>query len=161
LFLKRKVLGARLSVRFSTVGVLFFYLFRLLGAAARRVSNGGVNQRPSSWSASKVILSKSLTRISMRIRQTPPIGNRKSEIRQILASARSAFRRAVGNNTMTIKKGGDPRLSFPPDLNEILQRMAKDKMRSWLQPKSGDLLRDVVFLQRRTAKEQKQIARGI
>jgi hypothetical protein len=34
-------------------------------------------------------------------------------------------------------------------------------MRSWLQPKSGDLLHDVIYLQKRAAKENTKTARGI
>lgn len=55
----------------------------------------------------------------------------------------------------------DPRLTWSPDFNEILKRMHKEEMRSWLQPKSGDLLRDVVYLQGRTATEKNRTVRGI
>ena len=62
---------------------------------------------------------------------------------------------------MTKRKSGDPRLSWPPDFNEILKRIHKEEMRSWLQPKSGDLLRDVAYLQGRTATEKNRTVRGI
>jgi hypothetical protein len=39
--------------------------------------------------------------------------------------------------------------------------MHKEEMRSWLQPKSGDLLRDALYLQRRAVKEKNKVARGI
>ena len=42
---------------------------------------------------------------------------------------------------------------------EIARRMHKEEMRSWLQPKSGDLLRDVIHLQGRAAKEVNKTAR--
>ena len=62
---------------------------------------------------------------------------------------------------MAKRIGSDPRLTWPPDFNEILKRMHKEEMRSWLQPKSGDLLRDVVYLQGRTATEKNRTVRGI
>ena len=55
---------------------------------------------------------------------------------------------------MATKKGGDPRLSWPPDFDEIFKRMHKQEMWSWREPKSGDLLRDVGYLQGRIAKEK-------
>jgi hypothetical protein len=39
--------------------------------------------------------------------------------------------------------------------------MHKEELRSWLEPKSGDLLRDVVYLQGRIAKEKNRTVRGI
>lgn len=62
---------------------------------------------------------------------------------------------------MAERKAGDPRLTWPPDFNEIIKRMHKEEMRSWLQPKSGDLLRDVAYLQGRAAKEKGRTIRGI
>ncbi len=62
---------------------------------------------------------------------------------------------------MAEKKLGKPALEWPPDFIEIIQRMHKEEMRSWLQPKSGDLLRDVIYLQGRAAKEKNQTVRGI
>jgi len=62
---------------------------------------------------------------------------------------------------MAKRKVGDPRLTLPMDFNEILERMHKEEMRSWLQPKSGDLLRDVTYLQGRAAKEKNRTIRGI
>jgi hypothetical protein len=43
---------------------------------------------------------------------------------------------------------------------EILRRQHREEMRSWLQPKSGDLLHDVIYLQKRAAKENNKTARG-
>ncbi len=62
---------------------------------------------------------------------------------------------------MTKRKCGDPRPSWPPDFSEILKRMHKEEMRSWLQPKSGDLLRDVAYLQGHTATDKNRTVRGI
>lgn len=59
------------------------------------------------------------------------------------------------------QKGGDWRHAWPPDFMEIMRRLHKEEMRSWLQPKSGDLLRDVIYLQGRAAKENNKTARGI
>jgi hypothetical protein len=62
---------------------------------------------------------------------------------------------------MAQKGDGNPRLKWPPDLDEILRRMHKEEMRSWLTPKSGDLLRDVLYLSGRAAKEKDKAQRGI
>ena len=67
----------------------------------------------------------------------------------------------VGNDVMRKSKGGDPRLSWPPDFDEIFKRMHQQEMRSWREPKSGDLLRDVGYLQGRIAKEKNRTVRGI
>jgi hypothetical protein len=39
--------------------------------------------------------------------------------------------------------------------------MYKEEMRSWLQPKSGDLLRDALYLQRRAIEEKSKDVHGI
>lgn len=62
---------------------------------------------------------------------------------------------------MAQQKGRAAPLEWPPDLAEIARRMAKEEMRSWLEPKSGDLLRDVMYLQHRAAKEKNKTVRGI
>ncbi len=62
---------------------------------------------------------------------------------------------------MAGKKGGDSCLTWPPDFNEIRKRLHKEEMRSWLKPKSGDLLRDVTYLHDRAAKEKNRTIRGI
>lgn len=58
-------------------------------------------------------------------------------------------------------KADDSRRERSVDLMEILRRQHKVEMRSWLQPKSGDLLHDVIYLQKRAAKENNTTARGI
>jgi hypothetical protein len=62
---------------------------------------------------------------------------------------------------MAEQKGRAALLEWPPDLAEIARRMAKDEMRSWLEPKSGDLLRDVMYLRDCAAKEKNKTIRGI
>lgn len=62
---------------------------------------------------------------------------------------------------MTKRKNNGLSPSWTLDFNEIRKRMHKEEMRSWLQPKSGDLLRDVAYLQGRTAAEKNQTVRGI
>lgn len=62
---------------------------------------------------------------------------------------------------MASTKGTRPGLSWPPDFNEIAQRMAKQDYRDWLEPKSGDLIYDVTFLQKRTAQAKNSKVRGI
>ena len=44
---------------------------------------------------------------------------------------------------------------------EVIKRMHKEEMRSGLQPKSGDLLQDVVYLQKRTVAEENRTVRGV
>lgn len=51
--------------------------------------------------------------------------------------------------------------NWPPDFAEISARAAKREMREWLQPKSGDLLADVRFLQLKTTKEKDPQSRGV
>jgi hypothetical protein len=51
--------------------------------------------------------------------------------------------------------------SWPPDLGEIMQRINRAEMRSWLEPKSGDLLSDVWYLGSRAAKEKNTKIKGI
>jgi len=66
------------------------------------------------------------------------------------------------SDTMTAEKarrGPDP--VWRPDFNEIIRRMHKEEMRSWLQPKSGDLLRDVIYLQASISGEKNSKIRGI
>lgn len=62
---------------------------------------------------------------------------------------------------MAERRGRPPALQWPPDLAEIARRLAKEEMRSWLEPKSGDLLRDVMYLQGRAATEANKTIRGI
>jgi hypothetical protein len=59
------------------------------------------------------------------------------------------------------RKGADPGRAWPLDFTETVRRLHKGEMRSWLQPKSGDLLRDVIYLQGRAAKANSKTARGI
>ena len=62
---------------------------------------------------------------------------------------------------MAKRKADGPRPAWPPNFGEILTRMHKEEMRSWLQPKSGDLLRDVWYLQGRAVQEESRAIRGI
>jgi hypothetical protein len=62
---------------------------------------------------------------------------------------------------MTDQKGRPAPLEWPTDLAEIARQLAREEMRSWLEPKSGDLLRDVLYLQNRAAKEKNKTVRGI
>lgn len=62
---------------------------------------------------------------------------------------------------MAQRKAGDCRLAWAQNFEETIKRMHRQEMRSWLQPKSGDLLRDVTYLQRRTEKEGNRRIRGI
>jgi hypothetical protein len=61
----------------------------------------------------------------------------------------------------TRAKGVPPRLEWPPDFMEIVRRLHKEEMRSWLKPKSGDLLRDVIYLRGCAARERNKTVRGV
>jgi hypothetical protein len=63
----------------------------------------------------------------------------------------------VRDDIMAKRIGGGPRLARPPDSNEILKRIHKEGRQAWLQPKSGDLLRDVVYLHGDTAAVKNRI----
>ncbi len=62
---------------------------------------------------------------------------------------------------MTKRKSNDSSPSSLPSLYEIAKQMHKEKMRSWLQPRSGDLLRDVAYLQGYTSTGKNRTVRGI
>jgi hypothetical protein len=49
----------------------------------------------------------------------------------------------------------------PPDLAAIMQEINRREMKSWLQPKSGDLLLDVRYLQGQSARESNAKIKGV
>lgn len=55
---------------------------------------------------------------------------------------------------MARSRTGSSESAWPPDFDEIDRKMHKREMREWLQPKSGDLLGDVVYLQKRMKVEK-------
>ena len=51
--------------------------------------------------------------------------------------------------------------SWPPNFVELARQAQQDEMRSWLQPKSGDLIGDVTYLRSRFSKGSNPKTRGV